>query len=227
MIPALFLLLLQISPEKQAALGERLARDYRHNTHALPGPAEAYLRRLAHQLAPDAHLQFELIGDDTGGPTHEPIVFPGYIFVPARLLLMTGSESELAGVLAHCIAHSFEPLQPVNFSSAADALVPLSRIPAERSRELAADRQAANVAAAAGYNPRALADYLRRVQPLTNPRSRLPDLADRLAAIDQAASAIAARDWKETTSAFSDAQEIVRRSVAASPKFKPTLIRPR
>ncbi len=87
MILALLLALLAQNPllDKQAALGERLARDFRHRTIPFPGAAETYVRALGRRLIPpDAHWQFEVIKDDLGGPTREPVVFPGYIFVPAR-----------------------------------------------------------------------------------------------------------------------------------------------
>jgi predicted Zn-dependent protease len=172
--------------EKQMAAGERMARDFRKHTKPLEGAAEEYVRRVGRTLLrPEEHWQFELIKDDFGGATREPVTFPGYIFVPARLLIMTGSEAELAGMLAHAIAH---------LETGAD--------------EAAADRRAVEIAAAAGYNPRALADYLKRV----------PRLEARAAAADHAARAQAPRDWKDSTGAFADAQEFVRRRAVAVPK---------
>jgi len=163
-----------------------MARDYRKHTKPLEGEAEEYVRRVGRTLlGPGEHWQFELIKNDVGGATREPVTFPGYIFVPARLLIMTGSEAELAGMLAHAIAH-------------------VERAP----DEAAADRRAVEIAAAAGYDPRALAEYLRRV----------PRLEVRAAAVDTAASARAPREWKESTGAFADAQEFVRRKAVAVPK---------
>jgi len=164
--------------EKRMAAGERMARDFRRHTKPLEGAAEEYLRRVGRTLlGPDEHWQFELIKDDFGGVTREPVVFPGYLFVPARLLLMTGSEAELAGMLAHAIAR---------MQGAADGV--------------AADRRAVEIAASAGYDPRALAAYLRR----------LPRLEARVAVIEEAAAGQTPREWKESTGAFADAQEFVR-----------------
>lgn len=230
MLPLLLLTVLCQNPlvDRQAALGERLARDFRRHTIPFPGDSETYVRAVGRRLLPpDAFWQFEVVKDDFGGPTREPIAFPGYIFVPARLLLMTGSEAELAGMLAHAIAHLEEPPEPVAFYTLDDR-VPSGRVAAERARELAADRRAAAIAASAGYNPRALADYLRRVQPAASPKSsRLPDLAARLAAIDGAASAQPAREWIETTSAFSPAQEFARKYATRGRPHKPSLSFPR
>ena len=172
--------------EKQMAAGERMAREFRKHTKPLEGEAEEYVRRVGRTLlGPEQHWQFELIKDDVGGATREPVTFPGYIFVPARLLIMTGSEAELAGMLAHAIAH---------VETASD--------------EAAADRRAVEIAAAAGYDPRALAEYFRRI----------PRLDARAAAIEAAAKAQAPREWKESSGAFADAQEFVRRRAVAVPK---------
>lgn len=187
--------------DRRMAQGERLARDFRRHTRPFPGVAENYVRTVTRRLTPpDAHWEIELIRDDLGGPTREPIVFPGYVFVPARLLLMTGSEAELAGMLAHAVAHLESP-------------------DAGEDRELAADRRAAEIAGAAGYNPRALIDYLRRVQPPELPRSaRLPALAKRVAAIDAVAAEQPSREWADSPPAFADAQEFVRRYAVAVPQ---------
>jgi predicted Zn-dependent protease len=172
--------------EKQMAAGERMARDYRKHTKPLEGEAEEYVRRVGRALlGPEEHWQFELIKNDVGGATREPVTFPGYIFVPARLLIMTGSEAELAGMLAHAIAH-------------------VEKV----ANEAGADRRAVEIAAGAGYDPRALAEYLKRV----------PGLEARAAAVEETARAQQAREWKESSGAFADAQEFVRRKAVAVPK---------
>ena len=90
---------------------------------------EPYVRTVAKQLTPAGrHWEFDVIADDAGGRTFEPVVFPGYVFVPVKLLLMTGSEAELAGMLAHAAAHLLEPPAKVMVSSRDDTRRPgLSR----------------------------------------------------------------------------------------------------
>jgi hypothetical protein len=213
--------------DKQMALGEQLAREFRKTAIPVPG-AEPYVRGLAKRLTPPGtHWEVEVMKHDFGGSTREPVTYPGYMFVPARLILMTGSEAELAGMLAHAVAHMMEP--PARFSvdySGAD-IVPLGRVGAERARELAADRRAAGIAAAAGYDPQALIDYLRRVQPESSPKnSRVPPLAERIAAIEEGDAAAGGHtEWKESTAAFADAQEIVRQYGLPGPQRKPSLFR--
>jgi predicted Zn-dependent protease len=199
-----------MAPSIGIAAGEHLAREFRRHTTPLPGTAEEYARRVGSRLTPSGtHWQFEVVKDDIGGVTRAPVYFPGYIFVPARLLLMTGSEAELAGMLAHAVARLEEAPEPAAYGVATD-FMRAGVVERERAKELAADRRASEIVAAAGYNPRALADYLRRVQPASSPKgSRLPELEERVSAIEQAASA--GREWKETTAAFSDAQEFVRK----------------
>lgn len=169
--------------DEQMAAGERQARDFRRHTKALPGAAEEYLRRLGRQVLPaGAHWEFELIQNDVKDPTRAPVVFPGYVFVPARLLLMTGSEAELAGMLAYSVARRIDGS--------------------------AVERRAVEMAASAGFDPRVLAEYLRRVQSAGGLRGG--ELAARIAAVEEAASAVAPREWKAANGAFADAQEFAR-----------------
>src|SRR5258708_20830121 len=81
------------SVEKEAAIGASLARDVRQNTTAIESPAvRDYVQRigvlLSAQVSSPLRYKFSVIADDRGGPTHEPLSFPGgYIFVSSRLIL--------------------------------------------------------------------------------------------------------------------------------------------
>ena len=68
--------------DRQAALGEHLASEFRRST--VPFVAvEPYVRAVAKQLTPPGrHWEFDVIGDDAGGRTFEPVVFPGYVSCP-------------------------------------------------------------------------------------------------------------------------------------------------
>jgi predicted Zn-dependent protease len=211
--------------DRQAALGEHLASEFRRST--VPFVAvEPYVRAVAKQLTPPGrHWEFDVIGDDAGGRTFEPVVFPGYVFVPAKLLMMTGSEAELAGMLAHAAAHLLEPPSKLMVASRDDS-VPFGFVAEARARELEADRQAVRSLANAGYNPQALMDYLRRVQPPASPKnSRLPALAERIAAMEGETAAIPPRtEWRESAERFADAQERARR-LLLKPLRRPSLFR--
>ncbi len=68
-----------------------------------------YIDRLGQRLAGQLNQvdwKFAVIRDDTGGSTHEPLSLPGgYIFIPASLIESANDEAELAGMLAHSMAH--------------------------------------------------------------------------------------------------------------------------
>lgn len=102
-----------ISGDKEAALGAAMAEDMLRQTAAVDDAVlNDYVTRLGNRLAatlPSKTWIFRVIGDEMGGSTREPISFPGgYVFVPVRLVVATETEAELAGMLAHSMAHTAE-----------------------------------------------------------------------------------------------------------------------
>ena len=98
------------SLEKERALGAQLAAEYRRSVTVIENAAvNAYLTDLGRRIAarsqgPDFTYTFELVDDNT--LLNEAPAFPGgAIFVPAQLILAARSEDELAGMMAHSIAH--------------------------------------------------------------------------------------------------------------------------
>src|SRR5260370_9937427 len=70
------------SVEKEAPIGASLARDVRRNTTAIESPAvRDYVQRIGGLLSPQVSsplsYTFSVIADDRGGPTHQPLSFPG------------------------------------------------------------------------------------------------------------------------------------------------------
>src|SRR5947208_253051 len=99
------------SIEKEAGLGKQLAAEFQRQTKPLESPAAlAYITTMGQRLAtqtggPPFTYTFALVADD---PTvlHDVAAFPGgFLFVPASLILAVKDEDELAGMLAHAIAH--------------------------------------------------------------------------------------------------------------------------
>src|SRR5689334_2774230 len=99
------------SIEKEIALGNQLTTEFRRSTRAVESAAAlAYVNGIGQRLAaeiggPPFTYTFALIADD---PTaiHEVAAFPGgFLFVPSSLILTVKDEDELAGMLAHAIAH--------------------------------------------------------------------------------------------------------------------------
>jgi predicted Zn-dependent protease len=176
--------------EKEIALGAKMAEDAKQRTTAFESAAYVtYIEQIAARLArelPEPRWQyaFSAVEDDPGGPTHEPLSFPGgTIFVTARLILETRNDAEFAGIIAHAMAHCTErhgtrsatrtqlaqqPAIPLIFMGgwygmgAQQAVLPAGMRRLQRQFEIAADTLAAKTMAAAGFDPRALADYLRR-----------------------------------------------------------------
>jgi predicted Zn-dependent protease len=184
------------SLDKEIALGARLAEYVRAESKVLDSDlAQGYVARLGRQLAlqvggPNFPYAFtvvaELPGGMTGDPTHEPMALPGGpIFVPAGLILEAKSTAELAGMLAHAIAHVADrdctrsatradltqigdaaALQPqgCRIGGAWSGQAVLGYITFQRAFERNADYLAVETMAKAGYDPAALATYIRRVQ---------------------------------------------------------------
>ncbi|HEX3748286.1 MAG TPA: M48 family metalloprotease [Bryobacteraceae bacterium] len=173
------------SRDKEVALGEQLAQEFRQGTTPLGSAAvDDYVKRvganLAAQLPGGWTFTFETIRDERGGPTHEPIAFPGGpIFVSADLIVTAQNEAEFAGMLAHAMAHvvarrytrqlSRENLGSIQTASlpvsAPGTAIPMGLLAFRRANESEADYWAVKAMAAAGYDPAGLASYVDRVQP--------------------------------------------------------------
>src|ERR1035438_3249034 len=164
--------------------------------------------------ARDLAYTFELVDDDQTW-IHEAAAFPGGpVFVPSSLILAAADEDELAGMLAHAIAHialrQFTREQTkgqiVKYATipliymggwngyairqGAALAVPIGFLAFQRKNELESDQVAARILAAAGYDPQALARYIERVQPadppLPNATAPYPGKDTRLAALQAA-----------------------------------------
>ncbi len=201
----------QNSVEKEKALGSQLAAEYRRQVHVIDSASvNAYLDELGQRIAAQAPAigltyTFELTDEDQTW-IHEAAAFPGGpVFVPASLILAAANEDELAAMLAHAIAHIVtrpvtRPIArgPLIFMGGwagyairqQDNAIPVAFRATQRQNELEADRLAVSMLSAAGYDPRALARYIERVQPADPPlrsaTAPYPDKDERLAALQTA-----------------------------------------
>ena len=241
------------SIEKEQALGNQLATAYRRGA-TLPDNAavNAYLTGLGRRIAahaggPAYPYTFVLVEDDRIF-LHEPVAFPGgKIFVSTGLILAAASEEELAGMLAHSIAHIAAhhgvkqgarntpiPLifmggwQGYAVPQDQSMAVPLGFVKAYRQNELDADALAVQAMAAAGYNPTSLIDYITRLQPadaLPTPATRpTPDRDARLTALRAAIEKLPAATYPAHDN-FAAIQEQVKRAEAKPAKAPPRLAR--
>ena len=233
---------------KEAALGAQLVQEIRRRTTAIENPVvQEYIDRIGRKLAGPKVYEFALISDDAGGYTHEPLSLPGgYIFVSAGLIVGAADEAELAGMLAHAMAHVTLPQPQSNGGTIPlvfiggwqglgpggnGSLVPMSALKTQRENETRADVLAVRTLAEAGYDPEALTRYLARIKPGRGTDARLfsvlPDPETRIAAIRQAIEQLPARTYPPTDpDEFGRMQEQVRSTVLpAQDRPRPTLKR--
>jgi predicted Zn-dependent protease len=231
------------SREKEIALGAKLAAEARQRTTPLDYPAfQEYIERLGGRLAsyvpePRCVYTFSSIADDPAGPAHEPLSFPGgFVFVSAQLMLEAQSEPEFAGMLAHAMSHCAErhgtraatrgevaqhAAAPLIFMGgwnglgAQASLMPLSLRQWQGRFEIEADALAAMMLNAAGYDPRALAGYLRRIGAP----------AERLTALDQVLSSLAAPPLTPPSDDFMRLQQEIRGLFPARTPAAPHLVK--
>ena len=179
------------SIEKEVALGAQLATDFRRMHLPLDSSTVleyidqmgAKLVRALPQQSPFPY-HFE-VTTDAKGTFLEPASVPGgYVFVPVGLILAAKDEEELAGTVAHAMAHILarhwtkQAIQaqvgqstiPLIFSGSLGyggdqgALIPVGMLQSRRANESEADLLAVQITATAGYDPEGLARYIGRVQ---------------------------------------------------------------
>jgi len=98
-----------LSPQKEVELGKAFMKELRHSVVILDDPVlNDYLQSLgnklvAHTSAKNRKFHFFIVADHTVNAFSAP---GGYIGINSGTILLTSSESELAGVLAHEVAHS-------------------------------------------------------------------------------------------------------------------------
>jgi predicted Zn-dependent protease len=189
------------TPAKEAALGKELAAQVRRDVTVIEIPeVTAYVEQVGHRLAaampkPGVSYTFAVIQDDPTGPPHEPLTFPGgYIFVSARLLLAARKEAEFAGMLAGAMPQETTGLRirvgspgPVIYVPRLEDALGRRFVTELRDQVRQADAIAAQAMSKAGWDPRALAEYIGREQP-EGPRdtpSARPPRAERVAALEE------------------------------------------
>jgi predicted Zn-dependent protease len=196
--------------DREAALGARLAATMRQQTREVKSPVvQKYVADLGDRLRsstpdPNQTFTFTVVTDALGGSLHEPFLLPGgHVFVPTALILEARDESELAGMLAHSMAHladSHAPRQVINYGTVPlvfvggwttdGAALPTKFLKVRQDAELQADREAVLAMHAAGYDPNVFLTYIDRVQRALRAglTTALPDRETRLAALRAAIS---------------------------------------
>lgn len=180
------------SLEKEIALGKALAQEIERQARILDDPVIAeYVNRVGQNLVrnSDAQVPVTIKVIDTEEPN--AMALPGgFFFVNSGLILLAENESELAGVMAHEIAHiaarhgtrQATRGQVVNLATiplifmggwtgygirqAAGVAIPIGFLTFSRAFESEADMLGLQYMYKAGYDPNGFVDFFERLQSL-------------------------------------------------------------
>jgi Zn-dependent protease with chaperone function len=173
------------SLEKERALGEAIAAAIdRHTTFVADQDISEYVRQLAQKIARNSDAQVPLTVKVIDSPDLRIFGLPGgFLYVDKGVILEVDSEAELAGLMAHEIAHiaarhatrlatrkhAWDMLSiPLSYISGPAAIGtnqigPLSLKKFNRDSEVEADLLGIEYQYAAGYDPQAFVQALERL----------------------------------------------------------------
>ncbi len=178
------------SVEKEASIGRQLAAELEQKAKLVTDPAVTeYINRIGQNivLRSDARIPFTIKVIDS--PDINAFALPGgFLYVNTGLILAADSEAELAGVMAHEIAHVnarhgveqatkgtlFQYLSiPLLFvggvpglimQNAANILIPMGYLKFSRGAEEEADRLGLQYLWASGYDPHHMLTFFEKLQ---------------------------------------------------------------
>jgi predicted Zn-dependent protease len=180
------------SLEKEIALGKQLAQEVERQAKVIDDPIVAeYVNRVGQNIVrnSDAKVPFtiKVVEDESINAFALP---GGFFFVNTGLILNADNEAELAGVMAHEIAHvaarhgtrQATKAELANYMSiplifmggwagygirqAAGFLVPMSLLKFSRAYESDADRLGLQYMYKTGYDPASFVDFFEKIQAL-------------------------------------------------------------
>ena len=180
------------SLEKEIALGKQLAQQVERQSKVVNDPVVAeYVNRIGQNLVRNSDAKVPFTIKVIEDPTVNAFALPGgFFFVQTGLILKADTEAELAGVMAHEIAHVAarhgtrnatrgEIAQlatiPLIFMGGAAAygiyeasglLVPMAFLRFNRSEEAEADYLGVQYMYKTGYDPTAFVDFFEKIQTL-------------------------------------------------------------
>ncbi len=180
------------SLEKEIALGKQLAQQVERQSKVVNDPIiSEYVNRIGQNLVRNSDAKVPFTIKVIEDPTVNAFALPGgFFFVQTGLILKADTEAELAGVMAHEIAHVAarhgtrnatrgEIAQlatiPLIFMGGAAAygiyeasglLVPMAFLKFNRSEEAEADYLGVQYMYKTGYDPTAFVDFFEKIQTL-------------------------------------------------------------
>ncbi len=179
-----------ISLEKEIALGRQLAQEVERTSKLLEDPEIGeYVNRLGQNLVRNSDAKVPFVIKVIDSDEINAMALPGgFFYVNTGLILAASEESELAGVMAHEIAHvaarhgteQYSKGQLVNFASipliflggpigygirqATGLLIPLQFLSFSRGAEREADYLGLQYLDKTGYDPTAFISFFEKVQ---------------------------------------------------------------
>jgi len=180
------------SLEKEIALGKQVAQEVERQARIIDDPVIAeYVNRLGQNLVRNSDVKVPVSIKVLDSEEVNAMALPGgFFFVNSGLILKAENESELAGVMAHEIAHiaarhgtrQATRGQVVNMASiplifmggwtgygirqAASILVPVTFLKFSRTFESEADMLGLQYLYKAGYDPTSFVDFFEKIQSL-------------------------------------------------------------
>jgi len=180
------------SLEKEIALGKQLAQQVERQSKVVNDPVVAeYVNRIGQNLVRNSDAKVPFTIKVLEDPSVNAFALPGgFFFVQSGLILKADTEAELAGVMAHEIAHVAarhgtrqatrgEIAQlatlPLIFMGGAAAygiyqasglLIPVSMLKFSRGFESEADYLGVQYMYKSGYDPTAFVDFFEKIQTL-------------------------------------------------------------
>jgi predicted Zn-dependent protease len=180
------------SLEKEIALGKQLAQQVERQSKVVNDPiVSEYVNRIGQNLVRNSDAKVPFTIKVIEDPTVNAFALPGgFFFVQTGLILKADTEAELAGVMAHEIAHvaarhgtrqatraDIAQLAtiPLIFMGGAAAygiyeasglLVPMSFLKFSRNFEAEADYLGIQYLYKTGYDPNALVDFFEKIQTM-------------------------------------------------------------
>jgi beta-barrel assembly-enhancing protease len=188
------------SPEKEAELGQRLAREVERSSRLVDAPSVTdYLNRLAATIAQNSDARFPITVRVIDSDTVDALTLPGgFQYLNKGLILKTESEAELAGVMSYGIALTVlrantryatkaemtqlatMPLMllgPGGWAGydvylAASLAIPITYFKFHRDTVSAADALSLKYLYKSGYDPESVPRFFERVRPQVSAASK-------------------------------------------------------